>query len=469
MFVAGAWNNFEGLPPNFSQRMDQFLDGEGYNVKVTGKTDWTRGAHSLSERLNSWTMYTRFPYDVTGHGGWNTEPDCGGEPKVENSTEVRRHKDWDTLESTVEWIRKDAMRDMRPFFVYQGMNIVHPAYVTNTYWFNKIDQSKIRVPELDALEDMHPCDFQSSMLKGCLPAASSDFGQEFYTEAYRRQLRTVYMAMIAEFDAMVGEYVSAVKDSGKYNNTVFIVTSDHGDMQMEHRQFYKMVPYDASSRVPMVIMDARQPLDAPRITRAKTGLIDIYPTVLTYAEIPQERWPTLDGSALQSVLAEPETQQPKDRPDFVVSQYHGSNVAMSWFLIVRGDMKLVIWGTGEQHKHQLFNLTADVDEKMNLIDRPEMASHVADLMEKLGTVVDFKAVAKNVAKYTRDSLEYYVNTTKDWKEEMGDSSLRWKNSWAYDPEGAAAAVEDVIANGGDVQECRSEMIWPSASSAGLMI
>jgi len=302
-----------------------------------------------------------------------------------------------------------------------------------------------------------------------LPAADSDFGRQFYTVQYRREIRTVYMAMIAEFDAMVGEYVTAVKDSGKYNNTVFIVTSDHGDMQMEHRQFYKMVPYDASSRVPMVIMDARRPLQAPMITQAKTGLIDIYPTVLTYAGVPAARWPTLDGAALQPVLADPEAEQPKQRPDFVVSQYHGSNVAMSWFLVVRGDLKLVVWGTGAQHKHQLFNLTADVDEKINLIDRPEMANVVADLLEKLRSVVDFKTVAENVAKYTRDSLAYWVNTTKDWQKEMGSGGQRWKHSWAYDPAGAEAAVEDFLATGGEVQECRSDMVWPPVTTSGLIV
>merc|ERR1712050_812221 len=151
---------------------------------------------------------------------------------------------------------------------------------------------------------MHPCDFQSSMLKGCLPAAYIDFGKIFYTEAYRREIRTVYMAMIAEFDAMVGEYVLAVKDTGKYNNTVFIITSDHGDMQMEHRQFYKMVPYDASSRVPMVIMDGRQPRKTPLVTKAVTQLIDIYPTVLTYANVSKDKWPTLDGTPMQPVLRE---------------------------------------------------------------------------------------------------------------------------------------------------------------------
>merc|ERR1719230_1791542 len=140
---------------------------------------------------------------------------------------------------------------------------------------------------------MHPCDFQSSMLKGCLPPESTS--ADFYTKEHRVHIRTIYLAMVAEFDAMVGEYIQAVKESGKFSNTVFIVTSDHGDMQMEHRQFYKMVPYDASARVPMVIMDVRQPRKDPLITNATTQLIDIYPTVLTYAQIPKAHWPTLDG------------------------------------------------------------------------------------------------------------------------------------------------------------------------------
>merc|ERR1719326_2297556 len=134
--------------------------------------------------------------------------------------------------------------------------------------------------------------------------------------------------MIAEFDAMVGEYVKAVHKSGKFGNTVFIVTSDHGDMQMEHRQFYKMVPYDASSRVPMVIADGRRLRESRVIVSEPTQLIDIYPTVLTYAGVPMSHWPTLDGSPIQPILPQELADASKSskigsRPDFVVSQFHG--------------------------------------------------------------------------------------------------------------------------------------------------
>lgn len=118
------------------------------------------------------------------------------------------------------------------------------------------------------------------------------------------RIRTIYLAMVAEFDAMVGYYMKAVEDVGKFNNTIFIVTSDHGDMQMEHRQFYKYAPYDASALVPMVIMDGRNPRQQALVTNVTTQLIDIYPTVLTYAGVPKSDWPTLDGSELQPVLDE---------------------------------------------------------------------------------------------------------------------------------------------------------------------
>ena len=71
--------------------------------------------------------------------------------------------------------------------------------------------------------------------------------------------------MIAEFDEMVGAYMGAVRGAGVWEQTVFVVTSDHGDMQLEHRQHYKMVPREPSASVPMVIADGRRGAAAPTI------------------------------------------------------------------------------------------------------------------------------------------------------------------------------------------------------------
>ena len=67
------------------------------------------------------------------------------------------------------------------------------------------------------------------MLKGCLPSEGTKPFIE--AESRRRNIRRVYYAMIGEFDEMVGAYVEGVAAAGAAASTVFIVTSDHGDMQ----------------------------------------------------------------------------------------------------------------------------------------------------------------------------------------------------------------------------------------------
>ena len=49
------------------------------------------------------------------------------------------------------------------------MNIVHPPYVTNQYWYGKVNQTAVTAPAWAPVQQMHPCDLQSSMLKGCTP------------------------------------------------------------------------------------------------------------------------------------------------------------------------------------------------------------------------------------------------------------------------------------------------------------
>ncbi len=115
----------------------------------------------------------------------------------------------------------------------------------------------------------------------------------------------------------------------------------------QKQQFYKMVPYDASASVPMIIHDARpgrqNPSAGPEIQHP-TQLIDIYPTILTLAQVPEAKWPTLDGKSLTPFMATSSdaeaatvvaTPSSVSRPDFVVSQFHGDNIAMSWFLVVK--------------------------------------------------------------------------------------------------------------------------------------
>mmetsp|Transcript_71228 Transcript_71228/g.141226 ORF Transcript_71228/g.141226 Transcript_71228/m.141226 type:complete len:538 (-) Transcript_71228:1029-2642(-) len=502
--VNGVWNNFEGLPDGFSDRIDQVLARNGYATRISGKTDWSTGSHSQNVYLQAWTMYARFAYDVNKSGGWNGEAwygskdGCSDEGTVHQGNGSAHEGDWKTLAETTAWIQQQAISNERPWFAYQGMNIVHPPYTTSERWLETIDQSKISVPAWRPLSDLHPCDFQSSMLKGCTPG--DDGVTAFYSISRRRHIRRIYLAMIAEFDAMVGAYVDAVNASGVLGHTVFLVTSDHGDMQMERQQFYKMVPYESSASVPMVIFDGRADARvAPLRITATTQLIDLFPTIMELAQIPRSEWPSgLDGTSLLPLIdaSRPDERamtgeapagttalaaaSAPSRPPFVVSQFHGDDIAMSWFLIVQiingSALKLIRWGSGQEVPSMLYNLTADPDEAVNLLEptacRPTSAAAVAaeaELDKNLRSVVDYPAVALDVARYNQASFQSWMRRTPDWQDQMHKQGLRWNHAWESASVDPFTSIDDWLKAEPAVLACRSLLAWPPKQERSTLV
>ena len=487
MKVDGAWNNYEGLPRDYANRMDQILSRDGgYDVNLSGKQDWGEGSHTLNVRLGSWAKQVRFPYDMNKTGGWRYDyaEVCRSNGTVIQGNRSAHQADWNILEQTIDWIRSrgDDGASGKPFFVYQGMNIVHPPYVTNEFWYNHIDPNKIEVPDWPNLEDMHPCDLQSSMLKGCIPSNEERITVEDYYR--KRNVRRIYYAMIAEFDAMVGRYKDAVREAGLWKNTIFIITSDHGDMQMEHRQTFKMTPYDASSSVPMVIYDPRR-AKHPVVVSKPTQLIDIFPTILEFGGIEQSKWPSgIQGQSLLPLIDHGEYGRLTStggewNRTFVISQFHGMNIAMSWFLIVKempstdndnsGHVyKLVRYGTGKEVPSQLFDLTVDPNEMSNLALEPSYADIAEELDSDLRTIVDYSAVARGVASYEKRSFRSWAsNVTGDWRQVIHAKNLRWTPSWDRDSEGAFDAIYEWLSRpDDDIVPCRSETKWPISSNMG---
>ena len=47
-----------------------------------------------------------------------------------------------------------------------------------------------------------------------MPSPYQNLTFDFYSEEHRRRIRSIYYAMIAEFDAMVGKYMDTVKAAG---------------------------------------------------------------------------------------------------------------------------------------------------------------------------------------------------------------------------------------------------------------
>jgi len=308
----------------------------------------------------------------------------------------------------------------------------------------------VTVPEWKPLLDLHPCDLQASMLKKCTPANVD--ADAFYAHERRKHVRAVYYAMITEFDAMVGEYVSTVEAAGATDNTIFIVTSDHGDMNMEHQQFYKMVQYDASCRVPLIISS---PWTTQSFVTSPTHAIDLFPTIAEMAGMTRKEMPAvIDGQSLVPFLHGNKSAG-LGHTSIAVSQFHGCNIAMSWYLAMDGRYKYVVFGTGKEVPPQLFDLKNDVGEQVNLA--ATMPDIVKQLDAKLRAVVDYEAVSTDVADYNQLSFKAWMGRTPDWKQAMVD--LRWKTPFTVNQNASIAAIENWLAAPPKVEACRDTLIW----------
>jgi arylsulfatase A-like enzyme len=342
----------------------------------------------------------------------------------------------------------------------QGFNIVHPPYGTNEYWFNRIDPANVTVPPLPALADMHPCDFQSSMLKGCTPSDAD--ADAFDDPARRARIRRIYAAEVAEFDAMVGAYVAAVAAAGASDNTLFLIFADHGDMQLEHRSFYKMVAYEGSAHVPLLVS---APWLAASVVTQPVQLIDLYPTLLELAGAPPPPPGSVDGYSLAPFLAGAGTDP--SRPPFAVSQFHGADIPASWFMLRHTDgWKYVVWGDGvTSGPAQLFNLTADPGELTNVAGaHPDV---VAQLDAALRSVVDYPAVSADVAQYEVDMFKWWTGAHADWRAQLADPARRWHTAWAAHAKENLAAVEAWLAAPppAALLPCRNATVWPPPKAA----
>jgi len=89
-----------------------------------------------------------------------------------------------------------------------------------------------------------------------------------------------YYAHIAALDDCIGELLGTLKELGIENDTIFVFTSDHGDMLHSHGQMNKQRPWDESIRVPFLLRYPAATGDKARAIDIPINTPDIMPTLL---------------------------------------------------------------------------------------------------------------------------------------------------------------------------------------------
>ncbi|XP_006885454.1 PREDICTED: LOW QUALITY PROTEIN: arylsulfatase K [Elephantulus edwardii] len=419
-----SWNNFKGLDPNYITWMD-VMEKHGYRTQKFGKLDYTSGHHSVSNRVEAWTRDVAFLLRQEGRPVVDLIP---------NKTKVRvMEKDWTNTDRAVKWLRKEAVNYTQPFVLYLGLNLPHPypspssgenygasTFHTSLYWLEKVYDNAIKIPKWLPLSEMHPIDYYSSYTKNCTGK---------FTKKEIKNIRAFYYAMCAETDAMLGEIISALNQSDLLHKTIVIFTSDHGELAMEHRQFYKMSMYEASVHVPLLMMG---PGIKPNLQVSNVvSLVDIYPTMLDIAGIslPQN----LSGYSLLPLSSEMFKNECKfkySHPPWILSEFHGCNVNASTYMLRTNQWKYIAYSDGVSVLPQLFDLSLDPDELTNIATKFPDLTYSLD--QKLRSIINYPKVSASVHKYNK---EQFINWKKSTGQNYSDviANLRWHQDWLKKP------------------------------------
>ena len=108
--------------------------------------------------------------------------------------------------------------------------------------------------------------------------------REKYRDEDWRMHRWAYCRLTEVVDRQIQVILDALKESGHENNTLVILSSDHGDMDAAHRLEHKTVFYEESANVPFLAMWKGQiPCGQVDSIHLVSNMLDLLPTVSDYA------------------------------------------------------------------------------------------------------------------------------------------------------------------------------------------
>jgi choline-sulfatase len=151
-----------------------------------------------------------------------------------------------------------------------------------------------------------------------------------------RAARRAYYGAISYVDDHIARLLDLLRATGRLDDTVVVLTSDHGEMLGERGLWYKMSFYEGSARVPLVISAPRW--FAPRRVSTPVTTMDLLPTLVGLAQDGDLTGVVgpLDGHTLLPLLAG----EPADR-DTVTAEYLAEGAIAPIVMIRRGNAKLI--------------------------------------------------------------------------------------------------------------------------------
>ncbi|QEG02231.1 Arylsulfatase [Stieleria maiorica] len=268
---------------------------------------------------------------------------------------------------------RDLSRGDQPFFLAVGFWKPHrPFNAPKKYW-DLYDRNDVPIPNnVQPPKDVPDLALTSARFSG---GAASDA---------LREMHHGHLAAISYLDAQVGRVLDELDALGLRDDTIVVLWSDHGLHLGEHGLTRKTTAFELDARIPLIIDAPKHP--AAGRTKALVELLDLYPTLAELAglQAPED----VEGVSLMPLLDDPSnrhhevalTQTP--RPNYP----RGKLPEVMGYSIRSQQFRYTEWRDFPSKRvlaRELYDHRTDPHESVNVAERDEHQSTIAELVEKL--------------------------------------------------------------------------------------
>lgn len=279
-----------------------------------------------------------------------------------------------------------------PFFMAVGFRKPHlPFNAPSKYWTDDLSELSLP-PSWQASLDTIPAEalHRSAELRlqyDALPLLGEA------TENTAKQIIAGYYAATRFADQQVGLVLEALDNYGLSENTVVVLSGDHGFLLGEQRMWTKHALFEPALRTPLII--AAPSLVGGEQVTAISDLLDVFPTLAELSGLPAPAH--LDGYSLVSLMQNPSLAARAEKPGSVSRWMNGVSLRNAKYRYTR-------WYDKDNNTlaEMLFDVVADSSELQNIARSPEMANRMLRFKTQLDgqaqTAQWSEALEKNIGR-----------------------------------------------------------------------
>ncbi|MGI9259834.1 MAG: sulfatase [Gammaproteobacteria bacterium] len=300
--------------------------------------------------------------------------------RPQNGTPLSVNFDWGSIYATdeamgdgqvVTWsIEQILFDDDSPRFNAVGIYRPHLPWYLPQKWFDMFPLDEIELPPVieNDLDDIPEAAYAGTDRGAMGPMALHNWVLEDETKQRWREGVRAYLASTTYADAQLGRLLDALEESGRYDDTIIVLWSDHGFHLGEKARWRKTALWREDTRVPLIIV-------APGVTEPGTrtdsvvSLLDLYPTLVELAGLETPDHP--EGVSLVPLLDDPDAEW--DHAAVTTVAFRSHSVSTDQYRYIR-------YSDGSE---ELYDIDADPHEWRNLAADPAYAAIKEDAAEWL--------------------------------------------------------------------------------------